>query len=74
MSEEEEEQATILERYIWWLFEGNILFVPLKFVWTGMWMTAFLTFQFIEGVVILAIGAGIWFIANDWQNWEVEFE
>lgn len=74
MSEEPEPQRTMIGEYIEWLFKGNILVVILKFIWTGMYVTAFTTFQFIEGVVIVAAGAVIWFVANDWQNWEIEWQ
>lgn len=73
MSEEPEKQRTMVGEYIEWLFEGNILVVILKFIWTGMYLTAFTTFQFIEGLVIVAAGAAIWFVANDWQNWEIQW-
>jgi len=60
--------------YVEWLFEGNILVVGLKFVWTGMWLTALTTFQFVEAAVIFGLGVAVWFVANDWQNWQVEWQ
>lgn len=76
MSEENKspEQETLLGQYFSWLFKGNILFVIAKFVWTGMYVTAFTTFQFIEGGVLVVAGIVVWFIANDWQNWQIEWE
>lgn len=73
MSEETENvEQGIVDTYVKWLFEGNVLFIALKFIWTGMWITALTTFQFIETAVILGIGAVLWFIANDYQNWEIQ--
>lgn len=74
MSEEPEKEKTVLGQYITWLFEGNILFIIIKFLWTGWYVTAFTTFQFIEGVIILAVGGIVWFVYHDWQNWEIQWD
>lgn len=70
----EEKEKGILYRYFEWCFEGRAITVVGKFVWTGMWITALTTFQFIEAAVIFGVGAGLWFVLNDYQNWEIEFE
>lgn len=74
MTEEDEVNETVIEAYVKWLFEGNIIFVISKFVWTGMYLTAILTFQFIKAAAVIFLGALIWFVANDWQNWEIKMD
>lgn len=70
----EEEPQGIISEYIDFLFRGNVLVVALKFIWTGWWVTALITFHFIEMAVLLGAGVLIWFVVNDAENWQVEFE
>lgn len=73
MEEEESyEPESLPETYFSWVFSGNIFFVLSKLVWTGMWVTAGLTFQITEFIILMVIGVGGWFVANDYQNWEIQ--
>mgnify|MGYP006303645517 CR=1 FL=1 len=72
MSEEKSENPVY--RYIDWLFAGNPVLVAMKFIWTGMYVTAFTTFNFVAGMFILGCGIVIWFVWNDLENWEIDLK
>lgn len=59
-------------KYVNWISSGNIIYVAAKILWTGWWLTALLTFNFIETGVLLVVGILIWFIVNDYENWYIE--
>jgi len=74
MPENGSEQSGVVRDYIRWLFKGNILLVVLKFIWTGMYLTAFLTFKLKAGAIIAGAGIVVWFLWNDKENWYIEWE